>query len=121
MVVHVRLVSARGAPVMRLRFPARFDPRLVAVAGLPQGGGKRLAGGIVVHTVPPEGIVVAVAIDAAAAGSDFAVDDETPGLPPGGAALVAARAADAVPLQRGDRTVLSTVARVPALPASAGR
>jgi hypothetical protein len=121
MLVRVRLASPRGAPVMRLRFPARFDPRLVAIAGLPQDGAKRLSGGIVVHTVPPEGIVVAVAIDATAAGSEFAVDDETPGLPPEGAALAAARAADAVPLQRGDRTVLSTVGQAPALPAKGGR
>ncbi len=113
--LHIELHSPRGAAVMRLRFGVKFDPRLVTIGELQLDGESRTTGLIIVHTVPTEGIVVDVEIDSAAAGSEFVVDDETPGLPATGAPLLKARGVDSVPIHRGDRTLLSTVALVPAL------
>ncbi|HQR11181.1 MAG TPA: M20/M25/M40 family metallo-hydrolase [Casimicrobiaceae bacterium] len=113
--LRVELHSPRGAVVMRLRFGMEFDPRLVSVGEFVVGGASPATGTIVVHTVPPEGIVVGVEIGSDAGGSEFAVDDETPGLPAEGAPLLHARGADSVPIHRGDRTMLSTIGRVPAL------
>lgn len=113
--LRMELHSPRGAAVMRLRFGVAFDPRLVSVGELTLNGESRTTGTIVVHTVPPEGMVVGVEIGSDAEGSDFAVDDETPGLPAEGAPLLRARGANSVPVHRGDRTLLSTIATVPAL------
>ncbi|MEO8752741.1 MAG: M20/M25/M40 family metallo-hydrolase [Casimicrobiaceae bacterium] len=113
--LRIEIHSPRGAQVMRLRFGVKFDPRLVSVGDMTVNGESRTTGTIVIHTVPPDGIVVGVEIDPAATGSDFAVDDETSGLPVDGAPLLTARGADSVPIHRGDRTLLSTLGRVPML------
>jgi len=113
--LHVEIRSPRGAQVMRLRFGVKFDPRLVSVGDLTLKGESRTTGTIVIHTVPPEGITVGVEVDSAAEGSDFAVDDESSGLPASGAPLLMARGADSVPIHRGDRTLLTTLGRVPPL------
>jgi len=113
-VLWLALRSPRGAAVLRLRLGRQFDPRLLSV-GNAAADQSRANGVLTFHTVPPEGVVVAVEIDAAAEGSDLAVDDETPGLPPSGEALLRARPETAVPQHRGDRTVLSSISRVPPL------
>jgi hypothetical protein len=113
--LRIELQSPRGAAVMRLRFGIKFDPRLVSIGELQLDGESRTTGVVIVHTVPHEGIVVGVEIDSAAAGSEFVIDDETPGLPPAGAPLLNARGADSVPIHGGDRTLLSTVGQVPVL------
>jgi hypothetical protein len=117
--VRIELHSPRGARVMRLRFGASFDPRLVSVGDVAIDGMTRANGVISLHTVPPEGVVVGVEIDSDAQGSEFAIDDETPGLPSEGQRLLAARGADSAPIHRGDRTLLTSLRRVPDLRASA--
>jgi len=119
--LRIEIRSPRGAQVMRLRFGANFDPRLVSVDDTTVHGISRTTGVIVIHTVPPEGIIVGVEIDSASDGSEFAVDDETSGLPPEGTPLLAARGADSVPVHRGDRTLLTTLERIPTLNANTAR
>ncbi|MEO8346592.1 MAG: M20/M25/M40 family metallo-hydrolase [Betaproteobacteria bacterium] len=113
--LRIEMHSPRGARVMRLRFAAQFTPRLVSMGEFMADGKSRTTGVVVMHTVPLEGIVVAVEIDLAAEDSEFVVEDETPGLPTEGTPLVKARGADSVPIHRGDRTLLSTLGRVPKL------
>jgi hypothetical protein len=57
-------------------------------------------------TTPLEGVVLELVLDGAGP-VEATVLDQSPGLPPGGAALQAARPADAVPSQEGDVTIVT--------------
>ena len=115
--LRVRLVSARGAPVLILLLPAARPvaisvegnlladppPRAIALAG-----GHRLIRSV---TTPPGGVLV----DLVLAGDgpiDVVVGDQSPGLPVAGAALLAARPVTAVPASEGDVTVVAARVRI---------
>ena len=109
--VRVRLSSPRGAPVVALFLPP--TPRILAASveghalappprlALWFWGGHRLVASM---TTPPEGVTVVLAF-ASEAPVEAALVDRSPGLPPAGAALVAARPETAAPFWDGDATV----------------
>lgn len=111
--VRARLVSPRGAPTVALLLPPGARVRSVAVEGVPLPeppplalrffGGDRLVACV---TTPPAGVTVELAFEGAAPVAATLVD-RSRGLPPAGAALVAARPPDAVPFREGDTTVVT--------------
>ena len=109
--VRIRLSSPRGAPIVALFLPASPIVLAATVEGRPLAdppplawrvwGGNRL---VACMTTPLEGVTVDLALvgDAPAVGT---LVDQSPGLPPSGAALLAARPETAVPFWEGDATV----------------
>ncbi|MDC0722592.1 M20/M25/M40 family metallo-hydrolase [Nannocystis bainbridge] len=111
--VVVRVRSTRGARVMAMFVPAAAGLRSVAMNGVvlppyPEHRRKYVEGGEVYGIVapPPEGVVVTLELDSAAA-VEAVVWDLSEGLPAAGDALKAARPTWAVPSHGGDRTMVS--------------
>ena len=119
--LRLRLVSRRGAPIGMIWLPARAKPESVTIEGhlVPdtgwRGGGQRpgppgwLSYGDV--TLPAGGCELDVVLGDAGPLELYAAD-ATPGLPPAGAALLAARPPTAVPIQQGERTLISRKLRL---------
>jgi hypothetical protein len=117
--LRVRLLSHRGAPAATVWVPAAAHPESVKIEGheLPAVGGKRnqsqtgdwYSYGDV--TLPPGGCVIDLVLGEPAP-QDWYVVDSSPGLPPAGAALLAARPAFAVPIQEGDTTQVSQKVKI---------
>jgi hypothetical protein len=115
--VRLRLRSTRGAPTLSLAVP---DERIVSVTvdGLRLPPPSRLAvwlrGGFRVvtsDTAPPAGHAIELELRGEAPVEVVAVD-RSPGLPPAGAPLVAARPAWAVTSWEGDGTIATARARL---------
>lgn len=107
----LRVRSQRGAPLAIVRFPPEAPIVRLAVEGreMPPPSGRFLnpkRGRFLVFSgLPPEG--QAIEVDTSAAGAlPVDLDDQSPGLPPEGAALVAARGDRATPISFGDATVV---------------
>ena len=106
-----RLVSPRGAGIVRIAFAPGTALRTIAIGGvatpplspaaLARGGGWRSYACV---TVPPEGIPVE--ISAAPGPVSFVLSDRSPGLPASAAPLAARRGPFAVPSQSGDGTIV---------------
>ncbi|HEV7514992.1 MAG TPA: hypothetical protein VGR07_01700, partial [Thermoanaerobaculia bacterium] len=118
--VRLRLTSRRGAAVLILVIPQAAEPESIRVAGreVPAAPAGRHAmqqrGGfqpVVVSAVPPEGVEIDVVLGAPGH-EEWTLLDRSPGLPPVGATLVAARPAEAVQSQDGDATVVSRKLRI---------
>lgn len=112
--LRVRLVSHRGAASAAVWLPASAHPESVKIEGheLPAQGGKsgRSQSGDWLSygdlTLPAAGCVIDLVL-AETAPQEWYVVDTSQGLPPAGAALLAARPAFAVPIQDGDTTQVS--------------
>jgi Peptidase family M28 len=114
--LRLRLVSRRGASAITLWVPAGAHPEAVSIEGhrVPDTGwrvtrpamrpGDWLAFSDL--TLPATGCEIRLTVGDSGPLELYAVD-ETPGLPPTGAALLAARPPEAVPIQQGDTTVVS--------------
>jgi peptidase M28-like protein len=116
----LRLTSPRGAAVATVVVPAAAKVESVAVEGTaiesyrrrgrtPGPGGDGSAYSDV--TLPPGGAQLDFVLGETAP-LDWYVVDSTPGLPPGGQALVAARPATATAFQDGDATLVSRKVRI---------
>lgn len=111
--VRARLASARGAGSVLLLLAPGAEVAAARMEGVeippPAPRARRYYGGRVVYgctTVPPGGVELELTLRGAAP-VEAVVLDVAPGLPPGGAALQAARPPDAVPSQEGDVSVVS--------------
>jgi hypothetical protein len=118
--VRLRLTSRRGAGVVTLVIPLAAEPESIRVAGeeipaAPAGRrAPRLPGNfriVNVSGVPPEGVEVEVVLGGAGH-EEWTLADRSPGLPPVGASLLAARPADAAQNQDGDGTVVTHKVRI---------
>ncbi len=117
---HVRahLSSPRGAPRAYLVFPPGADVASFAMEGVPAPAPapkvRHWWGGYSVHAcagLPARGVEIDVALRGDAPVSVLVVD-ESPGLPPDGERLRAARPESAVPSQQGDATYVSARVRL---------
>ncbi len=116
--VRARLVSARGAPIVLLFLPPAARNAGIAVEGIPLPEpprralalwrGYRLVGSM---TMPPEGVIVEIVLPDGGP-VEAVVADQSPGLPPSGAALRSARPATAVPSYEGDVTLATARVRL---------
>jgi peptidase M28-like protein len=111
--VRARLASARGAPVVLLLLPPGTRVRSSALNGVavppPSARALLYYGDHAMHgctTVPPEGVELELVLEGTTP-VHATLLDQSPGLPPDGAALQAARPADAVPSQEGDVTLVT--------------
>lgn len=116
--VRARLSSPRGAPTVALFVPPSVALRAAYVDGVPLGLPPRLAlwffGDhrlVACLTTPPAGVVVELVIEGEAPATAH-LADQSRGLPPSGAALVAARPATAAPFWDGDTTVVTGEVRL---------
>jgi hypothetical protein len=112
-----RLISPRGAPIIRMAFPPATSLRSIAIGGvalLPLSDlAIRRAGGWKSYTcvtLPAEGIEVE--IRAASGPLSFVLADRSGTLPPAAAPFLAARPPTAVPSQSGDGTVVRRTIRL---------
>jgi hypothetical protein len=106
-----KIVSPRGAPIVRLAFAPAAALRSIAIGGVPvpalspaalrRGRGWKSYACV---TTPPGGIDVA--IEAAPGPVTLVLSDRSPGLPPAAAALASRRGPAAVPSQSGDGTMV---------------
>ena len=106
-----RLVSPRGAGIVRIAFAPGTALRAIAIGGvatpplspaaLARGGGWRSYACV---TVPPEGIPVEIVAEPGPLA--VVLSDRSPGLPASAAPLAARRGAFAVPSQSGDGTIV---------------
>jgi hypothetical protein len=110
--LRLRLSSPRGAGEAVLYIPAAaqiesatVEGRPVTFARFPEFTFLRVA------PLPPQGIEFDAVLGAGAP-QEWYVVDESPGLPPGGEALLAARPATAVTIQDGDVTLVSRKVRI---------
>jgi len=111
------LLSSRGAPVIRIAFPAETPLLSMAIGGrtvapLPAAFVSRAGGwrSYACVTVPSEGIPVE--ITARPGPLAFLVADRSGDLPESAAALLSARPASAVPSQSGDGTIVIRPVRI---------
>jgi hypothetical protein len=114
--LRLHLTSRRGALIATVWVPARSHPEQVTIEGHPvpttgwRLGRPRLGPGDWVQysdvTLPPGGCDVEMTLGDTGPVEIYAVD-LTPGLPPAGAALLAARSSTAVPQHLGDTTEVS--------------
>jgi hypothetical protein len=114
--LRLRLISHRGAAVASIQVPNEAQAEAVIVAGheVPEQAGKAGtgapgAGGFHTYsdlTLPAVGCEIEMTLGNPAPLTWYVIDS-TPGLPPAGAALLAARPATAQPIQQGDRTVVA--------------
>jgi len=119
--LRLRLVSRRGAATGLVWVPARANPESVTVEGhpVPTTGwrtGKPQSGpsdwlGYSDVTLPAAGCELDLVLGETGPLELYAVD-VTPGLPPAGAALLAARPPAAVPFQQGDTTLVSRKVKI---------
>ncbi len=115
--VRLRLISRRGARVGTIWVPAQATPGPVSIDGhrVPETGWRRgrpqLGPGDWLQysdvTLPPAGCEIDLVLAAASGPLEIYALDVTPGLPPTGDALLAARPPTAVPFQQGDTTMVS--------------
>jgi hypothetical protein len=115
--VRGRLISPRGAPVVRMAFPPGTSLRSIAIGGVPLSPlsdvALRRAGGwsgYACVTLPAEGIDVE--IRAAPGPLSFVLADRSRTLPQNAAPLLSARPPTAVPSQSGDGTVVRRTIRL---------
>jgi hypothetical protein len=114
--LRLRLVSRRGAQIATLWVPAQANPSAVKIEGhlVPEtgwrGGKPRWGPGDWRQysdvTLPPAGCELDMVLGETGP-LELYVVDVTPGLPPAGSALLAARPPTAVPFQQGDATMVS--------------
>jgi hypothetical protein len=121
--LRLRLLSRRGATSGSVYVPAAAGPESVLVEGHEaMAAGPRKKGAPSASTtegwldfsdvtLPAGGCEVELVL-AATAPLDWYISDSTFGLPPAGAALVAARPATSVPQQSGDLTVVARKVRI---------
>jgi hypothetical protein len=120
--LRLRLSSPRGAPVMTVLIPAAAAPESVRLDGEPVplgAGGKRgpAAGGssgwrpFTLHTLAPQGSEMEVVLGSTQP-VDWYVVDQSYGLPPSAAGLLAARPKISAPLHEGNETVVSRKVRI---------
>ncbi len=119
--LRLRLVSRRGAILGTVWMPVRANPESVTIEGhlVPAAGwrgGKPRRGpsdwmGYSDVTLPAAGCELDMVLGETGPLELYAVD-VTPGLPPAGAALLAARPPTAVPLQQGDTTLVSRKVKI---------
>jgi len=120
--LRLRLVSRRGAVLGTVWVPARANPESVTIAGHPVPatgwrGGKPPRGSSSDWmsysdvTLPAAGCELDMVLGETGPLELYAVD-VTPGLPPAGAALLAARPPTAVPIQQGDTTLVSRKVKI---------
>jgi hypothetical protein len=116
--VRARLVSPRGAPVLLLVLPPDAEVVSIAMEGVvvpePAPKARRLRSGsrtYVCSAPPAAGVEIEVRLRGETP-VPVVVADQSPGLPPEGARLVAARPATAVPSGDGDVTLVSAPARL---------
>jgi hypothetical protein len=121
--LRLRLTSRRGAPVGTVLIPPEAKVESVQVDGetLPMGfGGKPGAArrppqrgwqNVIYHTLPPQGGVLDIVLDATPP-TDWYVFDRSYDLPPSAQALVAARPKTVAALQDGDGTLVSRKVRI---------
>jgi hypothetical protein len=114
--LRLRLVSRRGARIATVWVPATAKPGSVTIEGQPvpeigwRGGKPRPGPGAWLQysdvTLPPQGCELDMVFGETGP-LELYVLDVTPGLPPAGASLLAARPPTAVPIQQGDTTIVS--------------
>jgi hypothetical protein len=117
--VKLRLVSPRGAHVASLMAPAAAKVESIQVDGVAiptkgdSKGARQRAGAAapayanyVLLTLPPQGSEIQVLLGETAP-QDWYFLDRTDGLPPSGAALLAARPKDSAPRHEGDTTIVT--------------
>jgi len=114
--LRLRLISRRGAQVGAIWVPARANPGPVTIEGhrVPETGWRRGKPQLGASdwlqysdvTLPPAGCEIDMVLGETGPLQLYAVDS-TPGLPPAGASLLAARPPTAVPFQQGDTTLVS--------------
>jgi Peptidase family M28 len=119
--LRLRLVSWRGAAYGTVWVPAAARPEAVAVEGHPvpargwrTGRQRPAAGDWLAYsdlTLPAAGCELDLVLGETAAVEVYVVDS-TPGLPPAGAALLAARPPTAVPQHQGDTTLVSRKVKI---------
>jgi hypothetical protein len=116
--VRARLASARGAPEVLLLLPPGARTVSVRMNGVtvpaPASRASLFYGDYAMYgciTAPPEGVELELVLEGTAP-VEATVLDQSPGLPPGGAPLQAARPADAVPSQEGDLTIATARVRL---------
>jgi hypothetical protein len=110
----IRLRSARGARVARLRLDTSLEPKIIRVGSFVLE--KPAETGIVtVHTLGRDGVAVELEFTPKP-GATITFQDETPDLPAAARGVAASRSAAMLPAHRGDRLVVSrTVGLTPAL------
>ncbi len=127
--LRLHLVSRRGARIATVWVPGAAHPESVTVEGhrVPDGGWR-----IGRPRVGPSGWLRYSDLTLPAAGCDLDLvlgdagplelyaTDVTPGLPPSGAALLAARPVTAAPFQEGDATVVSRKVKIGGVAGAAG-
>jgi hypothetical protein len=119
--LRLRLQSRRGSRIGTLWVPVRAQPEAVTIEGhaVPETGWRRgkppwrpsdwrQYSDV---TLPPEGCEMQLVLGETGPLELYAMD-VTPGLPPSGAALLAARPPAAVPQQQGDTTLVSRKLRL---------
>jgi hypothetical protein len=114
--LRLRLVSRRGAPIGTLLVPVRAHPTAVRIDGHPLPEPDRRRPGQQLgpsdwlsfsnSTLPPAGCEIDLVLGDAGPLEIYGLDLSF-GLPPAGAALLAARPPSAVPQQQGDTTLVS--------------
>ena len=116
--VRVRLSSPRGARTVALFLPPSARLRAASVDGVRLDAPPRLAlwlfGDhrlVACMTTPQSGVTVDLDLEGEAPITAI-LADQSPGLPPSGGALVAARPATAVPFWDGDTTVATAAVRL---------
>jgi Peptidase family M28 len=112
--LRLRLTSPRGAPVGIIYVPAGAKLESIAIDGqsIPLETGSRGDWQSYANlTLPAQGSQVDVVLGSTQP-MDWYVLDRSYGLPPSGAALLAARPKDAVPFQDGDVTLVSRKVRI---------
>jgi hypothetical protein len=118
--VRLRLTSSRGAYSAIIAIPKAAQAEAISVAGhevppLPKTGPQHQLPGeyrlLALSALPAEGIEIDVVLGTPEH-AEWTVLDRSLGVPPPGAALVAARPATAAPIQDGDLTVVSRKVRI---------
>ncbi|HSS44690.1 MAG TPA: hypothetical protein VLO07_05045, partial [Thermoanaerobaculia bacterium] len=116
--LRARLFSPRGAPAASLAFPPSVRIESMAMEGQPlprlhpravsDNAGWQVYSCV---TLPPEGVVIE-AVLAGEEPAEIILTDRSPGLPPDGAKLAAARPPTAVPSYEGDATIVTLRVRL---------
>ena len=110
-----RLHSQRGARTIFIAFPPNSEARVVRAHGVPMTTPARSIGATgwsyaTFYAVPDEGVELELACGVGP--STLTVLDQTSGVPPSAASVVAARPGSSVPTQDGDVTIVTSVVRL---------